>query len=129
MTAVQSGPILTQLSYDSLSRLVTETTDGKTVGYQSDEAGNVTQLTYPSQLVVANSFDPLDRVDSVGVPTAPGSVATYGYRGTDALASETLGNGIVASFTFDAARRQVSASYRNQLGVVLGEGLSWSPRA
>ena len=133
LTSVQSGPIVTQLKYDSLSHVVEETTGGRTVRYERDELGNPLKLTYPSPLVIANQFDALGRIEAVrqqgATETETATLATYGYRGADRVAKQTLGNGVWAYFRFDAVGRPDFGEYRNARGLAMGEGVSWSPRS
>jgi RHS repeat-associated protein len=117
-----SGSVVTVRSYDSLSRMRSETTNGRTVAFEFDPAGNVTTLRYPSAFVVQRTVDELDRLASI-----PG-VATYGYRGPALIAERSVG-ALSASTIFDAVRRPLQARVEGAIGRVLDERLAWSPRS
>ena len=128
LTSLDSGGLITTLAYDSLSRLTTETENGRAIHYDRDDAGNPTSVTYPSGLQVARSFDPLDRPQTIGPPADP--TASYTYRGPALVATKTLDNGLIGSMTFDSVRRPLESRYQEAGGdTVFQEGLSWSPRS
>jgi len=52
-------------SWDSLSNLLREDTDGRTVAYEPDASGNRTLCRYPSGYEVRKDYDELDRVIAV----------------------------------------------------------------
>ena len=109
-------------TYDSLSRVTSETTAGKTVGYQLDAAGNVTGMTYPSGVTVTRQVDDLNRLESI-----PG-VASYGYRGPDRVAQKTVG-ALSGTLSYDGARRPTRELLSSAAsGTVFDEHLAWSPR-
>jgi len=117
------GAVTSNRSYDSLSRMTSETTAGKTVAYQHDAAGNVTSVAYPSGVSVTRQIDQLDRLDAI-----PG-VADYGYRGPDLVAQRSIG-ALTETRSFDAGRRPVRDRVTNSAGWGLfDEQLSWSPRS
>jgi YD repeat-containing protein len=131
--AVLSGDVSTQRRYDSLSRLVEDRTGVRSVGYRYDDAGNETELLYPSGLDLHSHVDVLNRPDriggSTGAATDTDSAVTYGYRGESLVASQTLRNGIAGTFTYDLARRPASRSYTTTQGQdILGESFRWTPR-
>ena len=117
------GAVTSTRSYDSLSRMTSETTAGKTVAYQHDVAGNVTSLSYPSGVSVTRQIDQLDRLDAI-----PG-VADYGYRGPDLVAQRSIG-ALTETRSFDAGRRPVRDRVESSTGWGLfDEQLAWSPRS
>ena len=73
LRTAQSGLHTTTRSYDSLSRLVGDAQSGRNVGYQRDDAGNATQIAYPSGATISRTFDPLDRL-------GPGTSPSRGRR-------------------------------------------------
>ncbi|HEY9421595.1 MAG TPA: DUF6531 domain-containing protein, partial [Thermoanaerobaculia bacterium] len=87
MTRAQSGTVVTELTFDSLSRLVRERNVGKELTYEHDDAGNATRLEFPSAFAVRQSFDALNRPFSIGQVngTSPGApyeeAVGYTYRG------------------------------------------------
>ncbi len=117
-----AGAVASTRTYDSLSRVTSETTAGKTVGYQLDPAGNVTAMTYPSGVTVTRQVDDLDRLEAI-----PG-VASYGYRGPDRVAQKTVG-ALSGTTTYDGARRPTRELLSSSAsGTVFDEHLAWSPR-
>ena len=126
----QSGSVVTERSWDTLGRLVAETTDGRTISHSHDVAGNRTASQYASGYQVSRSFDALHRLTSVGGDGAP-SAMSYGYRGPGlAVAQRSLGDGALAGATaFDAARRPTGVGLdRGDGKSVFQESLAWSPR-
>ena len=71
LTEARSGEVVSQLSYDSLSRLVSDATAGKTITYRRDLVGNPSQVVYSSGLILEQSFDDLHRLEAAGVPSLP----------------------------------------------------------
>ncbi|MGB5879171.1 MAG: RHS repeat-associated core domain-containing protein, partial [Thermoanaerobaculia bacterium] len=135
MTLAASGDVITRLAWDSLSRLIIDETEGRTVAYDHDDEGNVTGIEYPSGRRVEQEFDKLNRPKQIGSreggdPGAPFQQAvTYGYRGPYLQAVKTLGNGLTSQRQFDPARRLLSDTYLNPAGqTVFQESYSWSPR-
>ena len=136
LTSLSSGGVTTNLQWDSLSRLLSEETLGKIVGYQYDDAGNLGELTYPSGLVVARGHDSLNRPMEIGPwvigedeePEIDAQVA-YGYRGPSLVHEKILGNGLGGLWEYDQARRPVSIEMgAGPMWQVYQESLSWSPR-
>ncbi len=130
------GAIARDLTYDSLSRMLSETTLGRPVQYTYDEVSNRTATGYPSGKVIGRNFDPLNRPleigELTGSPSAPTLTpeVTYGYRGRQLRQTKTLANGVSGAMTFDGARRPLTSTYLDPLGnPVLAESHSWSPRS
>ncbi len=126
LTQVQSGSHVTSHTYDSLSRRLTETTNGKTIAYQHDDAGNATQQAYPSGTNLTYSFDALNRLQAVTSGTE--QQVTYGFRGADLVASKSFGNGLAGTTTYDPARRPTRSTLGGSNFDPFTELLSWSPR-
>ena len=126
LTQVQSGTHVTSRTYESLSRLISETTNGKTTTYQQDDAGNVTQQNYPSGTSVAQTFDGLNRQETVSAGGSP--MVSYGFRGGDLVASKSLGNGLAGGTTYDGSRRPVRSTLGSSSFQPFTELLSWSKR-
>jgi|GEM_PF-3023518 len=113
--------------YDVMGRLIDERGHNNklyvanpTVARTYDGAGRVTSLTYPSQEVVTYTYDSAGRLNSmVSDAFASNNIvtsATYNARGN--LATRTLGNGVVETFTYDPNRfwlTGVSASLNGTL--------------
>jgi RHS repeat-associated protein len=126
LTEAQSGNHLTRHAYDSLSRRLSETTDGRTVTYEHDDAGNPTQQVYPSGTSLTQTFDALNRLEAV--TTGAESQVAYGFRGSDLIASKSLGNGLSGGTTYDPARRPTHSTLGGASFEPFTERLSWSPR-
>jgi RHS repeat-associated protein len=97
-------------AYDDADRLEEITRTGAddgldgTLGYGYDEAGNVTERTYPDTTLVESAFDADGRLESI----TSGSLETsFGYDEAGNITTLTLpaGNGHVATRTFDRAGR------------------------
>ncbi|MBZ0101132.1 MAG: DUF6531 domain-containing protein [Thermoanaerobaculia bacterium] len=117
-----AGDVESAQTFDSLSRLTSETTSGRTVLYEPDDLGNVARVSYPSGLVVERIHDDLNRLSSID------GVVQFQYRGPDLVSSRELASGPDIAFGFDAARRMVSASVTGSHGIPFEETLAWSPR-
>jgi RHS repeat-associated protein len=129
-----SGTVSTQLTFDSLSRLVAEQTAGRDVTYALDDVGNPTRIQYPSGFALSQTFDPLNRAtaidwasNSAGSPFA--HPVDYAYRGPGLVASEMLSNGLTGTRQYDAARRLLDETLQTATGqTVFRESLAWTPR-
>ncbi len=129
LTRAVSGAIVTDLAYDSLGRVLGDTTAGKTVRSEHDPVGNDTRLVYPSGLELVRGFDALDRLAVVGTPSAPESILTLAYRGPGRRAAATFGGGVAAAWSYDPSGRAITERYATAAGdPVLAETLSWTPR-
>ena len=126
LTQAQSGSHVTSHAYDSLSRRISETTNGRTIAFQHDDAGNATQQDYPSGTSLTQSFDALNRRQTVETGGTP--LVGYGFRGSDLISAKSLGNGLAGGTTFDAARRPTSSTLGGASFSPFTELLSWSPR-
>ena len=143
MTAILSG-VETVRTYDPLSRILTDTTAGRTLGSSYDDAGDEVALGYPSGAIVGRQFDALDRPQRIGAlaafpspgdqPAVADPVAQYGFRGEGLTASVIVGRGptpaVHGAMTFDGARRLLTSSYTDpSASLVMGETLSWTARS
>lgn len=126
-----SGLETAERSYDSLSRMLSETIDGRTVESQYNLAGERITLTYPSGKVVAVGPDALGRPAAIGHLEGDLEVpkAAYGFRGPDLVQSLAVGDGLAWSRQFDGARRPVGSTLAGGSGRPLfGEDHVWSAR-
>jgi len=116
-----SAPTSTSRTYDSLSRVLTETQGAHTVTRAHDAAGNVTTLTYPGGNVVTTTYDSLNRPLAV-TDSVSGAIITNAYIGPDRIERQTHGNGTVTTYQYDGVQgvanppgdlgwRQVSAKF------------------
>ncbi len=130
-TRAQSGTVVTELTFDSLSRLVKERNAGREITYEHDDAGNPISLEYPSGYAVRQNFDALNRPTAIGRNNGTFEAAvTYVYRGPDLIASKTLANGLAGTREYDAARRLLDETFRTATGqTVFRESLAWTPRS
>jgi RHS repeat-associated protein len=84
-----------------------------TIQYQHNAGGQLTQVTYPSGRVVAETPDNIGRLNSLNSgssPTYVNAVPTYNSAGK--IISINYGNGVVANLAYSAARQQLtSVSY------------------
>src|SRR5262249_57573379 len=88
-------------SYDSFNRPTGETytIDGKTytVSHQLNGAGQVTQVTYPSQRVLGVAHDAQGRLSSIG-----NYLSSITRNAAEMITGFTLGNGVQETLTYDA---------------------------
>lgn len=102
-----AGDATVERRYDSLSRLLAETQNGRTLHYVRDAAGRVLALRYPGGLEVQRRFDAAGRL--VEVSDAGGSILTCTYASASHLASRQLGGLLDVSLSYDAAHQRFSA--------------------
>jgi len=123
-----SGTVTVVRSYDSLSRLTSETVAGRTVSYAYDDAGSVVGMSYPSGQVISHGIDALGRPETIASDGTP--AAAYAFRGMSRVDGKELGEGSLSGTTaFDPAGRMLESALTGLGGsVVFGERLSWSPR-
>ncbi|HBS29435.1 MAG TPA: hypothetical protein DEB06_08295, partial [Phycisphaerales bacterium] len=102
---------LVALSYDSLGRVLTETQDysptgafpaaPKSVSYLYDPASNITRVTRPSGSTVDQTFDALNRIETVWfkpTPTDPSiEAALYKYDGPSRVANRSAAVGLTGT--------------------------------
>jgi RHS repeat-associated protein len=92
---------------------ITDTIDGKsyTTSYQSNSAGQVTQITYPSTRILPIAYDNAGRLSSIGAtqnnPT--GYISGFAYNAAEMVTGFSLGNGVSESFGYDANRLQLTS--------------------
>jgi RHS repeat-associated protein len=107
----QSGNSLS-LTYDALSRQLTETGPQGTATSAYDLAGNRTSLAYPgSGLTVNTDYLVNGAVSAIrenGATSGVGVLASYGYDNLGRRTSVTFGNGASQAFTYDAVSRLAS---------------------
>ncbi len=126
LISAQSGLHTATRSYDSLSRMLSDGQDGRAVGYERDDGGNATQLTYPSGAEIVRGFDALDRLQTASLGGQ--SLVAYGFRGPDLIASKQLGNGLSGTMVYDGARRLTESSLGNAEARPFHERITWNPR-
>jgi RHS repeat-associated protein len=99
--------------HDIFGRLTSETTSGRTLGYQYDVAGNRTRVTWPDAFYVGYAYDVVGRLMQVrenGATSGAGLLAVYSYDTLGRRSAIARGNNSAASFSYDAASRLQSVS-------------------
>lgn len=124
----QSGGVTTERRYDSLSRLLEESTNGRAVRYELNDVGLPEKTTYPSGFHVDRVFDALNRPAQI---RGNGDLAgSFQFRGPGAVEKTTYGNGLVRTTTFDALTRPLSSTVgKIDLPPVFSEQTLWTPRS
>lgn len=113
-------------SYDTLSRVNSKTVSfdnlayAYTTGYGYNQAGQLTQMTYPSQKVVKYGFDARGRMQTLG----DGSLATkyissIGYQPSQQVGSISLNNGVTETYGYSADRLQLTSQTATKAGSTL----------
>ena len=95
-----------------------------TISYQYNTAGQVTQITYPSNRVVQQNVDNIGLLNSIvsgGTTYASIPEPPTGYDAAGHLLQFTYANGVVANFGYSAARNQMtSLSYAKGATTLFG---------
>ena len=113
-------------SYDNASRLTSETSNGVATSYGRDLAGNITQITYGSNLaggpnrVVTQTFDNMNRLASM---TDGGSVTSYQYDARGMQCFQQLPNGDQEICSYDELGRLVEKTVTGVSDYVMGYDL------
>jgi RHS repeat-associated protein len=126
----------TSLTYDALGDVTNETdTVGGIVSgtsYKYNLAGHVTQITYPSRLIVSVSYDSQGRVNGVSaanylpIPAPAVSLArNVTYEPFGPLLSFTYGNGLVTTRSYDADYRLTGITTQSAKATVQNESFGY----
>ncbi len=113
-TADPYRPVI--LEYDSLDRLVAETSSHGRVTYAYDALGRRTQMTVAGQAPVTYTYDAGSRLTSLA--QAPLNPATFEYDALDRRTRLTLPSGVSTEYQYDAASRLTALVYRNAAGAL-----------
>ncbi len=116
-----------EFRYDSLSRVVTEVQNGRTVASEFDGIGNRLQLTYPDGRVIENTYDGLDRLATVADQGSLSNIAEYDYVGTWRVLERRYDNGTILTYHdgagtdtgYDGLRRTVELRHESSVGDLL----------
>lgn len=111
-------PDILTLTYDVSNRLETATYAGKTITYDYDLNGNVTQIIYPGNALTVNyQYDANNRMTQVldGNTT----LTKYFYRNDGLLDSVWHNNGTNEKYIYDTAGRLVYMDSKKSTGVKL----------
>jgi YD repeat-containing protein len=125
LVRAQDDDSLVTRRYDSLSRVTAETQQvlpggpPRTVSATHDGAGNKTQCVYPGGRVINYTYDALDRRLTVSDPALPPMIASYWYRGPEAVEQRDFGNGTRLAVACDGLRRVTNALHTRIIGGVL----------
>jgi RHS repeat-associated protein len=108
LLSVTAGTFQESYGFDSFNRVssVTDLIDGKSYvkSYQLNTAGQITQLTYPSQRVLPIGYDSFGRLSSVG-----GYLNGTSYNAAGEVTGFTLGNGVSETLGYDAQRLELTS--------------------
>jgi RHS repeat-associated protein len=134
-TSMTDGSGSESYTYNSLEQVTQRQkvigTSTYTTSYAYNLANELSQITYPSGRIVAQSFDAIGRLCAVG---ASGSTCTTGttfatgftYNTTQQPTSFNYGNGVAASFGYSPDRLQLtSLSYTKSGTTLFGLGYSY----
>ncbi len=92
------APSLVERTYDSLSRVLTETQDGLAVSVDYDDLYE-TRFHFPSGRTIDRQFDTLGRIDQISETSTTTNIADYSYYGPNSRVSEiAFGNGTKKSY-------------------------------
>lgn len=108
LTSVQlaGDSVAHSFTYDALGRALTAVNATGSIGYQYNQAGQRTRMTWPDGLYVAYDYDDagaMTKVRENGATSGIGVLATMAYDGLGRRTSLTLGNGAVQSYTYNSA--------------------------
>jgi RHS repeat-associated protein len=105
------GTVLNQ--YDTLDRLVAQTTSLGMLTYQHDAGGRRTVMTAPGQAPVTYGYDAASRLTSI---VQSGQVVRFDYDEAGRRTQLTLPDQVSTDYRHDAASRLTALSYRNAAG-------------
>ncbi len=96
--------------YDSLSRMIIQTQNEKTVGFTHDDAGNLTSISYPGGKTLQYSYDEAGRVTAISDNLQP-TIAIYQYNALGQFDGIIYYNGSRADFKYDEQQRLESLTF------------------
>jgi RHS repeat-associated protein len=92
-------------TWNAADRITQQCQGAFAVGYGYDAAGNVTNVSYPSGLNLAYSYDALNRISSIRDSTNATALATYEFDAAGRPTKRSLENGTETVYAWDAANR------------------------
>jgi RHS repeat-associated protein len=92
-------------AFDSLSRVMRETINGRGVLSDRDGVGNLLRCEYPGGRTITNTYDALNRRSTVREGAA--TLASFDYAGPNRIGRVAYGNGTQLEYSYDAAPRVV----------------------
>lgn len=106
----------TLYTYDSLNRLITETTDRGIVSYQYDAIGRLIERKINGQDPTTYTYDRANRIKAI---TYRNKSVTYSYDLAGRLVQKTLPNGMTQDYAYDNANQLLSITYTKADGTVI----------
>ncbi|MGE4038048.1 MAG: RHS repeat-associated core domain-containing protein, partial [Hyphomonadaceae bacterium] len=94
--------------YDAVGRLSAETSYGRRLQFQYDQASNRTRITHPDSTYFQYTYDSLNRVDQVqlnGSASGTSLIADYAYDAMSRRTGLTRGNGVTTAYDYTQASR------------------------
>ncbi|HKQ46551.1 MAG TPA: hypothetical protein VJZ71_00600 [Phycisphaerae bacterium] len=123
----QNDVSLVTQQFDSLSRVISETTNGLTTTSEWDASGNKTFVQYPGGRQVQYAYDALNRLVTVN-DNFVGPLAQYYYRGSYRVERRQLfPPNVTTDFTFNPARMIQRTRSTRGLTVIDDRIYQWSP--
>ena len=111
---------ITTYQYDDLYRRISVTDPfAATVGYDYNNVGNRTELSYPDNKVVVYTYNDDNQMHLVF--DWEGGITTYDYDAAGRLTSSTLPNGVQSVNGYDDANRLLNLSHTSAEGTLLAE--------
>lgn len=114
--------------YDAVGRLQYETSYGRRLAFQYDQASNRTRITHPDANYFAYTYDALNRVDQVqlnGSASGLSLIGDYGYDAQSRRTSLSRGNGASTTYGYTAASRLTSLIH-NLEGATTTNDANWA---
>ena len=102
------------MTYDTLDRLLSETTSLGTVSYGYDTIGRRSQMTVSGQSPVTYTYDVASRTRTI--TQAPLNPVDIQYDAAGRRTLLTLPNGVSTEYVYDLGSRLTALVYRNALG-------------
>ncbi len=116
-----------EMGYDSLSRVIEEVQNGRSVRTLRDGVGNPVECQYPGGRVIRRAFDDLERTKRI--EDGASVLAAYEYKGPWRLFKRTTGNGIEERSDYDSDRRVTSKVHRRMSDNAVVAGFQYAYNA
>lgn len=106
----------TLYTYDSINRLISETTDRGIVSYTYDAISRITERRINGQDPTTYVYD---RINRIRVITYRNKSVTYSYDVAGRLIQKLLPNGVTQQYNYDDANQLLSITYTKTDGTVI----------